>query len=66
MVVARADWTSWLDPSCTDPAQVKPLLVPAASALLEAYPVSTLVNSPRNNGPELLEPIPLDDDDVLG
>ena len=25
---------------------------------LEAYPVSTLVNNVRNNGPELVEPLP--------
>ncbi len=28
-----------------------------SSMRLEAYPVSTLVNSVRNNGPELLEPL---------
>lgn len=65
MVVARADWSAWLDPARTDPAEVKPLLVPAATALLEAYPVSPLVNSPRNNGPELVEPVALEGDDAL-
>ena len=35
------------------------LLVPAAPGRLEAYPVSTLVSNVRNNGPELLEPLPL-------
>jgi putative SOS response-associated peptidase YedK len=37
------------------------LLVPAAPGRLEAYPVSTDVNSVRNNGPELVAPIPADD-----
>ncbi len=64
MVVAPADWSAWLDPARTDPADVKPLLVPAATALLEAYPVSTMVNSPRNNGPELVEPVAVEGDDV--
>ena len=54
MTVARADWGRWLDPTAERPAE---LLVPAASAGLDAYPVSTLVNNVRNNGPELLEPI---------
>ena len=35
------------------------LLTPAVSTRLDAYPVSTLVNSVRNNGPELIEPMPL-------
>ena len=37
------------------------LLVPAAPGLLEAFPVSTDVNNVRNNGPELVEPIPAED-----
>ena len=37
------------------------LLVPAAPGRLEAYPVSTLVSNVRNNGPELVEPLPLDE-----
>ena len=35
------------------------LLEPAAPGLLEAFPVSTMVGNVRNNGPELLEPLPL-------
>jgi putative SOS response-associated peptidase YedK len=37
------------------------LLEPAAPGRLEAYPVSTAVNAVRNNGPELVAPIPLED-----
>ena len=34
------------------------LLVPAAPGRLEAYPVSTMVNAVKNNGPELpIEPL---------
>lgn len=54
MTVAKAGWDRWLDPSGFDPAS---LLLPAAAAGLEAFPVSTLVNNVRNNGPELLQPI---------
>ncbi|MDQ1307437.1 MAG: Abasic site processing protein [Actinomycetota bacterium] len=48
----------WLDPGFTgDPGT---LLEPAAAAArMVAYPVSSLVNSVRNNGPELTAPIPL-------
>ena len=36
------------------------VLVPAAPGRLRAYPVSTAVNSVRNNGPELVEPLALE------
>ena len=35
------------------------LLVPAPVDELEAWPVTTLVNKPENNGPELVEPAPV-------
>ena len=35
--------------------------LPAAPGSLEAYPVSPLVSNVRNNGPELLEPLPLEE-----
>ena len=37
------------------------LLVPAAPGSLEAYPVPALVSNVRNNGPELIEPLPLEE-----
>lgn len=59
VLVDPAQWGEWLDPQYSgDPAE---LLNPAAAAAgLEAYPVSTLVNAVRNNGPELLEPLPVE------
>jgi putative SOS response-associated peptidase YedK len=32
--------------------------VPAAPGLLTAYPVATTVNNVKNNGPELVDPLP--------
>lgn len=54
--VAPEAWAAWLDPSFTgDPHS---LLDPTATAqALTAYPVSTLVNNVRHNGPELLAPL---------
>jgi putative SOS response-associated peptidase YedK len=43
------------------PDQAGGLLVPAMAGELVAYPVSTLVNSVKNNGPELIEPLPPED-----
>lgn len=44
---------SWLDPACPDPAA---LLVPCPDELLDIQPVSSRVNSPRNDDPGLLDP----------
>jgi putative SOS response-associated peptidase YedK len=61
LLVQPDSYDTWLDPSTSDSDALLGLLVPAAPGLLEAYPVSTLVNKVDNNGPELVEPIPLDD-----
>jgi putative SOS response-associated peptidase YedK len=60
MVIPRQEWAAWLDPDRSD---VEGLMLPATEFGLEAYPVSREVNSVRNNGPGLIEPIP--DADVL-
>jgi putative SOS response-associated peptidase YedK len=57
MVIAPDRWSDWLDPGCDDPADLMALLAPAASGGLISYPVSTAVNSVRNNGPQLIERI---------
>jgi putative SOS response-associated peptidase YedK len=59
MVIQRDRWQDWLDPAANDPADLIALLAPAASIGLTSYPVSTAVNSVRNNGPELIERIEL-------
>jgi len=58
MTIGLADWEAWLNPA-HGPDEVSSLLTPAVSTRLDAYPVSTLVNSVRNNGPELIKPMPL-------
>jgi putative SOS response-associated peptidase YedK len=55
MVIAPDRFEEWLDPDDVDPADLMALLAPAAAAGLTSYPVSTAVNSVRNNGPELIE-----------
>jgi putative SOS response-associated peptidase YedK len=62
-IVERANWAAWLDPSMKDAQQALSLLTPAIAGGLEAYPVSTSVNAVRNNGPELIEPIPFAETD---
>ncbi|MBB3040788.1 SOS response-associated peptidase family protein [Nocardioides sp. LMS-CY] len=59
LMVDRERWGAWLDPRAQG-AELLDLLEPAAPGRLEAYPVSALVSNVRNNGPELLEPLPLE------
>jgi putative SOS response-associated peptidase YedK len=58
LAVERDRWDAWLDPAVADRDDLLGLLVPAAPGRLEAYPVSTAVSNVRNNGPQLIEPIP--------
>jgi putative SOS response-associated peptidase YedK len=60
VVVPKAAWDRWLDPSRTegrDLSELRALLVSPDDAWLEAYPVSRRVNNVRNDGPDLVEPI---------
>ena len=57
MVVRPDAVDAWLDPTLTDPDRVRELLATDATDL-EAYAVSTEVNNVKNNGPQLLEPLP--------
>ena len=56
LMVEPRRWGQWLDPHRDAPAD---LLTPAQASGLEAYPVSRRVNDVRNNGPDLLTPLPL-------
>jgi putative SOS response-associated peptidase YedK len=57
MVIDPASWADWLDPANHEVSDLRSLLTPAAVSGLRTYPVSTAVNSVRNNGPSLIEPI---------
>jgi putative SOS response-associated peptidase YedK len=60
MTIPRGDWAAWLDHG-VGAEDAAGLLMPAMAARLDAYPVSTAVNSVRNNGPELMEPVAAED-----
>jgi putative SOS response-associated peptidase YedK len=59
MVIDPGSWDDWLDPGHSDVDDLRRLLAPAVTGGLTSYPVSLTVNSVRNNGPELVEPIEL-------
>ncbi|MCP4246580.1 MAG: SOS response-associated peptidase [bacterium] len=51
------DFDLWLDPDLTDPARIQPLLRPCPPDQMIAQPVTTHVNSPRNDDPACIEPL---------
>lgn len=55
VILEPADWPVWLGEAEGDPAA---LMRPAAEDVLKLWPVSPKVNSPRNNGADLLLPLP--------
>ena len=57
VILRREDYDRWLDPAVTDAAMLKGLLVPYPAAEMVAYPVSTMVNAPRNDRPECVRPL---------
>ncbi len=60
LMLTPEKYAAWLDPTLNDKATLLGLLEPALPGRLEARPVSTLVSNVKNNGPELVEPIPLE------
>lgn len=54
VILPPSAWDAWLDPANWDTVTLARLLVPAPAELLTAHPVSELVNSVRNNGPDLI------------
>jgi putative SOS response-associated peptidase YedK len=52
VVLAPNEYPTWLYKRLTDPDQLKPLYQMFSADLLGTYPVSDMINSPRNNSPE--------------
>jgi len=57
-VIASPDaYDMWLDPNIHDKALLQNILKSYPSEELEAYEVTSLVNSPKNNAPENIQKI---------
>jgi putative SOS response-associated peptidase YedK len=67
VLLAPGSWDDWLADT-EDLSTIEGLMVPAPDEVLTMHPVSPMVNSVRNNGPELLDidPDPLTGDRVGG
>jgi putative SOS response-associated peptidase YedK len=57
VILKPEDEKIWLDPALTDTTILNDLLKPLDVDLMEAYEVSSLVNSPKNNSIELIQKI---------
>ena len=57
LVLERADWSDWLDPTQVNLLAVKAHLEFTQPGRFDAHPVGTAVNSTRNNGELLLLPL---------
>ena len=57
VILNPQDYDLWLDPTMQQEETVNRLLRPFISDELVAYPVSTLVNNPRHDAPQCLEPV---------
>ncbi len=57
VIIRPEDYAIWLDPQSTDVTQLQSLARPYPERLMEAYPVSRKVNSPRNDSPDLVEEV---------
>ena len=66
LFIPRNRWEKWMDSELTEVEEVRDLMViPKPDAHLRYWPVSTLVNSIRNNGAELIAPIELGEPETL-
>ena len=57
VLLHEADYGAWLDPKDENAGVLKKLLKPFPAEEMRAHPISTRVNSVRNDGPELIEPV---------
>ena len=60
-ILDPADEARWLDPHVTDPAVLRPLLVPCPPERLRLWPVGAAVNRSGAEGPALMAPAALPD-----
>jgi putative SOS response-associated peptidase YedK len=57
VILEPGDFDAWLDPANQETGELKALLRPCPAERMAAHPVSTRVNTPKNDEPGLLEPV---------
>jgi putative SOS response-associated peptidase YedK len=58
LIIAREDYAAWLDPANTDVRALKGLVRPYPAERMSAHAVGMRVNTPANDDPSLIEPLP--------
>ncbi|MGZ6327618.1 MAG: SOS response-associated peptidase [Candidatus Limnocylindrales bacterium] len=57
VILPEDAWDRWLDPTLSDPQLLRGFLHATPAGELEAVPISSAVNNPRNKGQELAKPV---------
>ena len=57
VILSRDLYQEWMDPGNQDVGGLKEMLLPYDASLMETFPVSAQVNSVRNDGPDLVQPL---------
>jgi putative SOS response-associated peptidase YedK len=60
VILRPEDYEVWIDPDVRERETLTRLLCPYPHAGISAYAVSALVNSPANDDPRCVEPLPGD------
>jgi putative SOS response-associated peptidase YedK len=58
VILHPEDYNLWLNPAIGDPGSLMPLFKSYPEDLMALHPVSPEVNSPKNDDPECLVPVP--------
>jgi putative SOS response-associated peptidase YedK len=56
VILHPKDYAKWLDPTPQIPDRLRELIKPFPAERMDAYPVSTMVNTPANDTPQLVVP----------
>jgi putative SOS response-associated peptidase YedK len=57
VILSSSEFDTWLDREMTDIEKLKIFFSPYPSDMLDAFPVSGVVNNPQNDLPECIEPL---------
>ncbi len=57
VILRKDDEDEWLNPDNVEPEKLLKMLNPFLASDMEAYPISSLINSPKNNFPDVTKPI---------
>jgi len=59
VILAENDWPKWLDEEPTDEQELLALLKPCPDENLKIWPVDKMVGNVKNNGAQLILPVPV-------